>query len=714
MLYLLASIHEGWIYFSRVMNFFRTIILTTLGLSVAHASTGAYDNILNSDKLQLSRADHIIAEHMVNMVKFTEKGYINQEILTKVLNESEKSKNFALFVPWLKSIQHISKINGTTDFITYCRQYTTRKETLPFERVLERLAGNYCRERTLESIGRDIDKTKTISDEATLFIQENLKFFLTKKNKKNFAYFVQSQSDKPEILKKISQEVTTYSVRHEIVPSQEVLQDILINEQITKLIQDKGFNPLQHQNVFYAEYGKLIELGYKAIDSKDVSEKKIKDHYHFLKNYLELNQDHLPVGLCLTRMNDFAKSVFRNGYKDLSRDIFKFIVKKNNKEIQEDALFFYLWTYLSLNEFKDAQKLANQFNLIKKSTSIVDPRLKFWIAYIHEELNEKSDAIALYENIIVNHPLSYYGIMSTKKLQVLKPESQLISFYSTNGSSIQAPVGLELKDLDEDHISSLIRLKAWSKIDNARFLKLELKRLNNHSMPALLVKYPSDKQQLVKSDLHLINAKIIQTSQNYLGTFRYLYEVLDKKEVLFNRSLLEVLYPKPYIDVLSKALKKDPLDPIVVLSLIRQESVFNPLARSPVGARGLMQLMPATARRLKRSVRDKHLVNPEINIELGTKYFKGLVKRYDGNLVYVLSAYNAGESRVERWKNLYFDTDATILKNIEAIPFLETRNYVKLIFRNIYFYKLLINEKQDAVDPRELNQIFDVKLGFNK
>lgn len=695
--------------FGYMKLFFIILTIIPFQLKASIATASGLNAILTSDKLTLTKTDHIIAEHMVNMLRFTEKGYINKEVLNKVLKEAEKSKHFSVFTPWLKTIDQISKMKTTTEFINHCREYSVKKQILPLERVLENVLGNYCRERTLEAIGRDIDKTQVLSEEAILFIQENLKFFLTKKNKKNFAFFIQSQSDRPEILKRLSQEVTTYSVRNEIVPSQEVLKDILINEQITKLIQDKGFNPLQHQNVFYVEFGKLINLGYKSLDDKPVLA-KVKDHYQFLKNYLELNQDHLPVGLCLTRLNDFSKAVFRNGFKDLSRDIFKYIVKKNNKEIHEDALFFYLWTYLSSNEYKGALKLANLHGLIKNSKSLSDSRLKFWIAYTHEKLDQKTEAISLYEDIVLNHPLTYYGIMSTKKLQVLKPESVAVTFYHTSVQTSDT-TSVALKDVDADYISSLVRLKAWAKIDSARMMKLELKRLKNHSMPSYLVKQATEKQLYLKSDLHLLNARIIQGSDNHLATFRYIYQVLDNKEVIFNRQVLEILYPKPYLKVLTKTLIKDSLDPIILLSLIRQESVFNPLARSRVGARGLMQLMPTTARHMRRNVRDKHLVDPKINIELGTKYFKGLTKRYDGNLVYVLSAYNAGESRVERWKNLYFDTDETILKNIEAIPFLETRNYVKLIFRNIFFYKLLIDKKELA-DSREPNKIFDVNLGF--
>jgi hypothetical protein len=222
-----------------------------------------------------------------------------------------------------------------------------------------------------------------------------------------------------------------------------------------------------------------------------------------------------------------------------------------------------------------------------------------------------------------------------------------------------------------------------------------------------------DKMLKLRSDIHFLTGGLIAESQDYLSSFKYLYEALDRKEILFNRQLLEMLYPTPYLSDLKSTLKNSGFDPIIVLSLIRQESVFNPEARSPVGARGLMQLMPATAKRFQRSVREKQLVQPKRNMEIGTKYFQQLMKRFDGNLVYVLASYNAGENRVDRWKTTYFNEDETILKNIEMIPFLETRNYVKLIFRNIFFYKLLIDGEQEQVNP-ELNKIYNVALGFKK
>ena len=134
-------------------------IITFPSLANTAPATGLSD-LLKSEKLKLSKADHIIAENMVNMLKLTEKGYINKEVLSRVLKDTEKSQHFAIFNPWLKKIDKVSKINSTLEFITYCRDYSVKKETLPLEKVLEKVVGNYCRERTLEAIARDIEKTK--------------------------------------------------------------------------------------------------------------------------------------------------------------------------------------------------------------------------------------------------------------------------------------------------------------------------------------------------------------------------------------------------------------------------------------------------------------------------------------------------------------------------------------------------------------------------
>lgn len=674
-------------------------------------ATSPNQSFIDSEELTITRSDQIIAENLINVINIVKKGYAGQDVVKKVLVETSKAKHFEPFIPWLKSIQEITKKSNASDLMAYCRPYANPRETLPLEKRLERYAGNYCREKTLEAISREIEKKNSIPEESIAYIQENLKYYLTKKNKKNFAFFIQSQSDRPEILKRLSQEVTTYSVQHQIVPGQDVLKDILITDQITKLIQDKGFS-LQNQNVFYTEFSKMIENGYKILDPKP-TEEKLKELYSYMKNYLELNQDHLPVSLCLTRLNDFSKAIFRLGYKDLSRDIFKFIIRKNDKELYEDSLFFYLWTYIYHDEFKEALNQASRYNLTRNDSKISDPRLKFWIGHSHEELKDINQAVKIYEDIVFNNPLSYYAIMAVKKIQQLKPSSAAVTFYANKSVKEKSGFNLTVKDLDPDYVSSLVRLKTWAKIDAQKMMKLELKRIKLHSLPNFIVKIPTDKQLEIKSNLHLINARILEKA-NYLSTFRYLYEALDQKEVIFNRSLLEVLYPRPYFGDLTKAMSKHDFDPIVVLSLIRQESVFNPLARSPVGARGLMQLMPKTAKRMKRSVGEKQLSNPQINLELGTKYFNNLYKRYDGNLVYVLAAYNAGEARVERWRGNYFDSDGSILKNIETIPFLETRNYVKLIFRNIFFYKLLLQEQSKLADSSEPNKIFDVSLGFKR
>ena len=111
---------------------------------------------------------------------------------------------------------------------------------------------------------------------------------------------------------------------------------------------------------------------------------------------------------------------------------------------------------------------------------------------------------------------------------------------------------------------------------------------------------------------------------------------------------------------------------------------------------------------MKRFRNTSKLHEPDFNLQLGIRYFKKLFKYYEGNLVYSLAAYNAGQTRVKRWKKKYFTND-NILMDIESIPFSETRNYVKLIFRNIFFYKG-ITGFDPKEDPTDLDKIHQIKL----
>jgi soluble lytic murein transglycosylase len=127
------------------------------------------------------------------------------------------------------------------------------------------------------------------------------------------------------------------------------------------------------------------------------------------------------------------------------------------------------------------------------------------------------------------------------------------------------------------------------------------------------------------------------------------------------------------------------------MGLIRQESAFIENARSSADARGLMQILPATASRLARQARIPHysakkLFQAETNIALGTRYLAFLVRRY-GKTELALAAYNAGSTRVDLWLKEFGNVNMP--EFVEKIPFYETRNYIKQVVSNRALYGLL-------------------------
>jgi soluble lytic murein transglycosylase len=155
--------------------------------------------------------------------------------------------------------------------------------------------------------------------------------------------------------------------------------------------------------------------------------------------------------------------------------------------------------------------------------------------------------------------------------------------------------------------------------------------------------------------------------------------------------VLQVIFPLTYWPLIQKYANAHKLDPYLIAALIAQESTFDAGIRSPANAWGLMQIVPATGRRIGRTlgirnVQISHLTNPQTNVRMGTAYFARLVRQFGGT-PYALASYNAGENRVVRWKAERPGIDED--EFIDDIPFPETQNYVKRILGTAEDYRIL-------------------------
>ncbi|MFZ3101011.1 MAG: lytic transglycosylase domain-containing protein [Desulfitobacteriaceae bacterium] len=154
----------------------------------------------------------------------------------------------------------------------------------------------------------------------------------------------------------------------------------------------------------------------------------------------------------------------------------------------------------------------------------------------------------------------------------------------------------------------------------------------------------------------------------------------------------KIIYPYPHRILIEKYATLYGVDPLLVVSVIREESKFLPQSESHKGAKGLMQLMPSTAQAIAKSLGDKDyndqdLVMPEKNIQYGTWYLASLKKEFDNNPTLVLAAYNGGRGHVKDWiKNNQLKLDQL---RYQDIPFKETRQYVERVLKSYQIYSKL-------------------------
>jgi soluble lytic murein transglycosylase len=170
----------------------------------------------------------------------------------------------------------------------------------------------------------------------------------------------------------------------------------------------------------------------------------------------------------------------------------------------------------------------------------------------------------------------------------------------------------------------------------------------------------------------------------------------------WNRRLLRIVYPMPYRQAIERTARAHGISPYFMAALIRQESMFNTMATSSAGALGLMQVMPATGRSLARSLgirgfKAEMLYTPDVNLRIGSRFLADMIRTWNDRTDYVLASYNAGPTRMARWRQFPEAGNADLF--LERIPFDETRDYVRIVQLNARIYETLYGPLQSGNRP---------------
>jgi len=286
------------------------------------------------------------------------------------------------------------------------------------------------------------------------------------------------------------------------------------------------------------------------------------------------------------------------------------------------------------------------------------PKWRYWSARAMEEQGDELAADEAYLDISTAR--SYYGFMASDRLN---------RHYSFTDQPLE---------VDEAVLSSLEGLSAFQAVKEFLYFKRETQARRQwwHAIKEF------DREQL------LVASKLAQ---------KWGWEQIAILTIARGKywNDLSLRFPVSYASLIEQQTGEKKLDKALVYGLIRRESTFDKHARSPVGARGLMQIMPATGKQIANRLKEKWksaaiLYEPEVNVRFGTDYFQMLLERFDGNPVLAMAAYNAGPHRVNRW--LPQGTEMTADNWIETIPFKETRQYVSTILTYAVIYQRQLNQ----------------------
>ena len=285
----------------------------------------------------------------------------------------------------------------------------------------------------------------------------------------------------------------------------------------------------------------------------------------------------------------------------------------------------------------------------------------YWYARAVERQGQKEEAHAIYQRLASAPYLDVYATFSVRHGATHQDDR-------TNPLNKPGPDWRDIAEKEmPDELRLAYELTALLDMKDARAeVQKNITAANNRFAQALLADYYNSTGDLV------MMYRAAKQAYPQLATVEQ-----DSAPAYF----LRMYYPVRYVDAIRRYSSRNGLDPHMVMGLILQESYYNPRARSAVGATGLMQLMPSTARELAQRLHvpfgAARLASPDVNIELGTAQLKLLMNMFDGNAYMVIASYNAGQGNVLKWKR--GGPGKPPDEFVESMPFSETRNYVKRV-----------------------------------
>jgi soluble lytic murein transglycosylase len=327
---------------------------------------------------------------------------------------------------------------------------------------------------------------------------------------------------------------------------------------------------------------------------------------------------------------------------------------------------------------------------------------RYWQAKALEKEGHSSAALALYEQVAREYPYTYYGLRAQEVLQVRRPtahavKSGLMSVVDgtlAERDSTQPGADRSLSDAARFHLVRADELLALRFVEDAREEIAHLAKWLGDGIP----------ERLRLARLYLMAEMPLPAIRTMNAA---LSSVTTKARLSLPLDFWTTLFPQLYWEQVQQATYPTQLDPLLILSVIRQESAFNARAVSRAEARGLMQLLPSTGREVAQRIGfpgfDADLLfDPHTNVRLGSQYLGRLIDSHRGNLILALAAYNAGPGRVKRWLQEVSTADWD--EFIERLPFEETRLYVKSVLRNYGVYQRLYDGTPDG-EPRALTSV---------